>query len=110
MNTQAALTILSELRRLPGSSRRDLEVATGLHVNTVARTVDALIRKGYVREGTVSRPAGRGRPQIPLEFDTERVCVAGLAIGQGALEWVHADILGRPLNEVCRQEALGGET
>ena len=105
MNTQAALTILSELRRSPASSRRDLEVATGLHVNTVARTVSALIRKGYLRESTASRPAGRGRPHIPLEFDTERVCVAGLAIGQGALEFVHADILGRPLSAVCRQEA-----
>lgn len=104
MNTQAALAILSELRRTPGSSRRDLELATGLHTNTVARTVSALIGKGYVREGVAYRPGGRGRPQMSLEFDTERVSVAGLAIGQGALEFVYADILGRPLRPIHRQE------
>ncbi len=104
MNTEAALTILSELQRSPESSRRDLVKATGLHVNTVARTVSRLIEKGYVREGEAIRVTGRGRPQIPLAFDTERVCVAGVAIGQGALEFVRTDILGRPLGEASRLE------
>ncbi|MCE9612905.1 MAG: ROK family transcriptional regulator [Lentisphaerae bacterium] len=102
MDTRATLSILSALRRAPGLTRGELAARTGLHSNSVARTVTRLIRQGVVRERPPSRSVRRGRPQIPLELDTQRACVGGLAIGQGAVEAIHLDLMGQPVRSAQR--------
>jgi predicted NBD/HSP70 family sugar kinase len=102
MESQASLRILGALWRSPGLSRRTLKPATGLHPNTVARVVSALIRDGYLREGPAAPPVGRGRPRIPLEIDVSRTCVGGLAVGAGAVEAISLNLRGHPLTAVNR--------
>lgn len=109
MNSPTQLKILSAIWRNPRLSRSDLEEATGFHANTVARTVEVLLKKGYLREGEAAAQRVRGRPRIPLEVDPARICIGGLAIGAGAIEAVTMNLFGQPLTEVVRIPTLGSE-
>lgn len=102
MKSPTQLKILSAIWRNPGLSRRDLEGATGFHANTVARTVELLLRKGYLREGEAVLPCGRGRPRIPIEVDPARICIGALAIGAGAVEAVTMNLFGQALADCVR--------
>lgn len=105
MNSPTQLKILSAVWRNPGLSRSELGALAGLHVNTMTRTVEALLRKGYLREGASEPGRGRGRPKTPLEVDPGRVCVAGIAIGAGGVEAVTLNLLGRPQGAVVKAAA-----
>ena len=105
MNNPTPLKILSAIWRNPGLSRSDLEGLTGYHTNTVARTVEGLLKKGYLREKEAILHHGRGRPRIPLEVDPVRICIGGIAIGAGAVESVTMNLLGQPQSEIARVEA-----
>ncbi len=109
MNSPTQLKILFAIWQNPGLSRSDLEDVTGFHANTVARTVEVLLRKGYLREGETVSQHGRGRPRIPLEVDPSRICIGGLAIGAGAVEAVTMNLSGQPLTEVVRMPTRGSE-
>lgn len=109
MNNPTQLKILSTIWRRPGLSRSDLEGLTGFHTNTVARTVEGLLQKGYLRETEAVLQQGRGRPRIPLEVDPARICIGGIAIGAGAVESVALNLLGQPQSEIARVEATGPE-
>ncbi len=102
MKNPTQLKILSAIWGHPGLSRSDLEGVTGFHANTVARTVEVLLRKGYLREGEAVLQRGRGRPRIPLEVDPARICIGGLAIGVGAVEAVTMNLFGQPLADIVR--------
>ncbi len=106
MNSPTQLKILFAIWRSRGLSRSDLEGVTGFHANTVARTVEVLLRKGYLREGDTVLQRGRGRPRIPLEVDPARICIGGLAIGAGAVEAMTMNLSGHPLSEVVRMPIL----
>ena len=105
MNSPLQLKILSAVWRNPGLSRSDLCNLVGLHANTITRMVEALLQKGYLREGGSTQRGLRGRPRIPLEVDPSRTCVGGLAIGAGAVEAVTLNLLGEPQTEASRVEA-----
>jgi predicted NBD/HSP70 family sugar kinase len=100
MNSPTQLKVLSTVWRTPGLSRSELGALVGLHANTITRMVDALIRKGYLREGASGQRGHRGRPKIPLEVDPARTCVGGIAIGAGGVEAVALNLLGQPQGEV----------
>ena len=102
MNSPAHLKILSAVWRNPGLSRSELGEVVGLHANTITRMVDALICKGYLREGASEQSGGRGRPKIPLEVDPVRTCVGGIAIAAGGVEAVALNLLGQPLGEPAK--------
>ena len=105
MNSPTQLKILSAVWRNPGLSRSELGELAGLHVNTMTRTVDALIRKGYLREGASGQSGVRGRPKIPLEVDPARTCVGGIAIAAGGVEAVAMNLLGQPQGEAEKAAA-----
>ena len=107
MNSPSQLKILSAVWRNPELSRGDLCNLVGLHANTITRMVEALLRKGYLREGGSTQRGLRGRPRIPLEVDPSRTCVGGLAIGAGAVEAVTLNLRGEPQTEASRVEATG---
>ena len=111
MTSPTQLKILSAIWRSPRLSRSDLEDLTGFHANTVARTVEVLLRKGYLREGEgeVTLQRVRGRPRIPLEIDPARICVGGLAIGASAIEAVTMNLFGQPLAKVVQIPTLESE-
>lgn len=73
-------------------SRRDLHLKMQLRPNTIGELVEDLIQLGLIREGK-TEPVGRGRPQVPLCIDTERCCIAGLAVESDAIHmtWVNLD-------------------
>jgi len=105
MNSPTQLKILSAVWRNPGLSRSELGELAGLHVNTMTRTVDALIRKGYLREGASGQSGVRGSPKIPLEVDPARTCVGGIAIAAGGVEAVAMNLLGQPQGEAEKAAA-----
>ncbi len=107
MNNPTQLKILSAVWRTPGLSRSELGELVGLHANTMTRMVDALLRKGYLREAGVAQGGRRGRPKIPLEVDPARTCVGGIAIGAGGVEAVTLNLLGQPQREVEKVAATG---
>lgn len=106
MQSPAQRRVLAAVWRSPGLSRGEVEAATGLHANTVARAVDRLVRKGYLREG-VGVPGGRGRPRIPIDVDPDRACVAGIAIGVGEVSSVVLGLRGDPRAAAERMTVSG---
>lgn len=109
MNSPTQLKILSAVWRSPRLSRSDLEAITGFHANTIARTAEVLLRKGYLREGEAILQRSRGRPRIPLEVDPARICIGGLAIGAGSIEAVTMNLFGQPLTEIVRVPTIATE-
>lgn len=107
MNSPTQLKILSAVWRTPGLSRSELGVLVGLHANTMTRMVDALLRKGYLREAGAAQGGRRGRPRIPLEVDPARTCVGGIAVGAGGVEAVTLNLLGQPQGDVAKVAATG---
>lgn len=104
MKSPTQLKILSTVWHRPGLFRKDLEAITGFHPNTVARAVDSLLAKGYIREMPAIPLEGRGRPHVPLAVDPERMCVGGVAIGPGAVEAVVLNLQGHPISPVVREQ------
>ncbi|MEX2216840.1 MAG: ROK family protein [Phycisphaeraceae bacterium] len=97
-------------------SRWELHERTGIRPNTVGADTAALLDDGILREGKpTSTPRGkgkpkesgidlngkgrrmRGRPRVPLEIDTDRRHVLGLAIRPGRVELARLNLQGELL-------------
>ena len=67
------------------ASRLELARVIGLTPNTAGDLVSGLIGRGILREGDPS-VKGRGRPSIPLEVDSARRHVLGIALQRGMVQ------------------------
>jgi predicted NBD/HSP70 family sugar kinase len=86
-------------RLFVGSSMSRLEVAQafGITPNAAGDLVAGMIRQGLLREGPPSGK-GRGRPRIPVEIDTGRKALLGIAITAGSVQLAEVDLRGRMLS------------
>lgn len=98
-------------------SRWELHERTGIRPNTVGSDTASLIDDGIIREGEpTSQPRAkqgeptpppkkgqnkrlRGRPRVPLEIDTQRRHVLGLAIRPGRVEIAKLNLQGDLMEE-----------
>ena len=79
-------------------SRWELHERTGLTPNNVGTLAESLLKRGVLRE-CAPTSTGSGRPRVPLEIDTARRCVVGLAIGPGRVQVCKLGLRGSPMGE-----------
>ncbi|WP_342594860.1 ROK family transcriptional regulator [Salinicola lusitanus] len=96
-------TILSTVRRSPGLSRADIALRTGLTKATVGSVVQALVERGWLREGELHSRGG-GRPGRALYLDGERHCMLGAEVGVKGLRLVACNLLGVVLASIHQEE------
>ena len=77
-------------------SRWELHERTGVNPNAVGAEAAALIELGVLREAT-PKPAGQGRPRVPLEIDTAARDVVGLALSPGQVDVARLNLRGQLL-------------
>lgn len=77
-------------------NRLELARLIGLTPNAAGNLVNGLIKEGLLRERAPST-AGRGRPRIPLEIDTTRRQVLGVAIYSGRVELANLNLRGQAI-------------
>jgi len=87
--------LLAALRRRGPLSRWELHESTDIRPNTVGTDIAALIDRGIVREGA-AMSEGRGRPRVPLEIDTDRRRVVGVAIRKNHVTTATLALDGEP--------------
>src|SRR5690349_14642216 len=93
LNVRAA-EILMMIRRHGPLSRRELHEHTNLRPNTVGEITATMLRQGLLHEGE-PKSDGRGRPRQPLEIDSSRRHVVGLAFDPGKVSVCRVNLLGR---------------
>ena len=71
--------ILDYVRRLGPTTRRDIQLATGLSRVTVGQRVESLLASGFLRERGRADSTGGRRP-LQLEFDPEAGVVLTAAL------------------------------
>ena len=108
--TSSELQILRVLRRRGPLSRRQLHEVTKLRPNTVGELAAALVERGLLTEGPALSD-GPGRPRVPLELDSSRRWVVGLALRPGHLEVARMNLRGQVRGQVetvrvSRQQSL----
>ncbi|WP_110598348.1 ROK family transcriptional regulator [Salinicola lusitanus] len=96
-------TILSTVRRSPGLSRADIALRTGLTKATVGSVVQALVERGWLREGELHSRGG-GRPGRALYLDGERHYMLGAEVGVKGLRLVACNLLGVVLASIHQEE------
>jgi predicted NBD/HSP70 family sugar kinase len=81
----------------PPVNRLELARLLGLTPNVAGSIAASMIDSGLLRE---CAPAvkGRGRPRIPLEVDTARRRILGVALYSGAVELAHVNLRGQLLS------------
>lgn len=86
-------------RLLIGAPMSRLEVARtfGITPNAAGDLVGGMIHQGILREGAPSAK-GRGRPRIPVEIDTVRKRLLGVALTHGTVQLAEIDLRGRALS------------
>jgi len=89
-------TILSTVRRSPGLSRADIALQTGLTKATVGSVVQALVERGWLREGELHSRGG-GRPGRALYLDGDRHYMLGAEVGVKGLRLVACNLVGEIL-------------
>jgi len=93
LNVRAA-EILMLIRRHGPLSRRELHEHTQLRPNTVGEITGTMLRQGLLNEAA-PKSDGRGRPRQPLEIDSSRRHVVGLAFDPGKVSACRVNLLGR---------------
>ncbi|OLO03927.1 ROK family transcriptional regulator [Salinicola socius] len=96
-------TILSTVRRSPGLSRADIALETGLTKATVGSVVQALVERGWLREGELHARGG-GRPGRALYLDGDRHYMLGAEVGVKGLRLVACNLVGEILASCHREE------
>jgi hypothetical protein len=79
-----------------GIDRASLAKLTGLSPATVTKVVGELIESGLVEETGVADSTG-GRKPILLSIQPKKLCVLGLKIGVGYLDYSLTDLFGTVL-------------
>lgn len=95
------------IRRHGPLSRRELHEHTALRPNTIGEIIAGMLRDGLLREGE-PRSDGRGRPRQPLEIDSSRRFVIGLAFEPGKVSVCRVNLHGR--REGSIQERMVADT
>ncbi|MFE2107404.1 ROK family protein [Kitasatospora sp. NPDC059463] len=83
-------------------ARSRVAALTGLSPAAVSRQVVDLTRLGLLRERPESATPGAGavgRPQLPVDVDTDRIAVAGLHIGLPSTHFAFLDARGNVLHQ-----------
>jgi predicted NBD/HSP70 family sugar kinase len=102
---RTALRLLWRAGRL---SRSDLHEQTGVNPNAIGTDIIGLLREEIVRECQPS-PDRRGRPRVPLEIDSGRRQVLGLAISGTHVEIARLNLRGDLIGKVIGADADGQE-
>ena len=98
--------ILRMVYRHQQVSRTDLHELTGIRLNTIGDDTAALLEEGLLRVCDV-QVQGRGRPRVPLQIDTERRHVLGLAMNRDGVEAGRVNLLGELMEEPQVRRARG---
>src|SRR4051812_15011156 len=101
MRQRAALRLLWRAGRL---SRSDLHEQTGVNPNAIGTDIIGLLREEIVRECQPS-PDRRGRPRVPLEIDSGRRQVLGVAISGTHVEIARLNLRGDLIGKVVGADA-----
>lgn len=91
------VAVLTELLAAGRTTRSSLAELAALSNATVTRAVDSLVDEGLVREHSVERIGGRGRPATLLEVAADRELVVGVDLGAANTRLVLADLVATPL-------------
>jgi predicted NBD/HSP70 family sugar kinase/biotin operon repressor len=97
LRDHAQRTVLTELLRQGGASRKAIARTTGLSPATVTRAVDALRKEGVLRESAAVVSVQRGRREVRLELVAERDTVVGVDLGASNTRLVLCDLAAAPL-------------
>nr|CDQ32806.1 N-acetylglucosamine repressor [Virgibacillus halodenitrificans] len=89
-------SILGTVRRYPGATRADIAAHTQLTKATVGGVVQALLERGWLREGEL-QPRGGGRPGRALYLDDAHHVLLGADIGVRGLRVVACTLGGEVL-------------
>ncbi|MCK0715851.1 ROK family transcriptional regulator [Chromohalobacter sarecensis] len=89
-------SILATVRRYPGATRADIASRTQLTKATVGSVVQALLKRGWLREGEL-QPRGGGRPGRALYLDDTHHVLLGADIGVRGLRIVACTLGGEVL-------------
>jgi len=89
-------SILGTVRRYPGATRADIAARTQLTKATVGGVVQALLARGWLREGEL-QPRGGGRPGRALYLDDAHHVLLGADIGVRGLRLVACTLGGEVL-------------
>jgi predicted NBD/HSP70 family sugar kinase len=81
----AQRTVLLEVLFHGSRSRADLARRTGLSRTSLTRLTRDLVELGFVSEGEMALPNGRGRPSEMLDLRPESACFAGIKLTGDAL-------------------------
>ena len=87
-------SILWQLWTEASASRLELARRLGLTPNVVGELVGGLLKRGLVHEGDKA-VRGRGRPSIPLEIDTNRSQIIGVALQAGWVQVARLNLRGQ---------------
>lgn len=98
------------LWRKPGLSRRDLHELTQTHPTLTGNAIASLINRGLIREGPIATSAGRGRPQVPLEVDPDRLAFIGLAISPEGVRVARVNAVGHATSGETSVQARSGQS
>ena len=90
-------------------NRLELAREIGLTPNAAGNLVNAMIRRGLLRDGTPAQK-GRGRPTIPVEIDATRRQVLGLSLSQGRVQTASLNLRGQVLEPPEVKGALEPKT
>ncbi|TVR49982.1 MAG: ROK family protein [Puniceicoccaceae bacterium] len=107
MVTPQQVQVLQLLRARGPLSRWELHQLTGIRPNTVGDLVNDLLARRIIRE-TVAATLAPGRPKIPLELESERCHIVGVAIHPREVEATRVNLFGEPLAYHALQGADGG--
>jgi predicted NBD/HSP70 family sugar kinase len=96
--------LLRELRKMPGLSRAELALRTGMTKATASRLVDELLARGLVQwvpESSLSpHVRKKGRPALPLKLSDATICAMGLEVDVDHLGICLVDLRGETRHEV----------
>lgn len=105
--------VLRVLRRIGPATRSELSRQTGFSLSAVNRVVGELLGCALLRDRPELTVGGAvGRPQIPLDLNTEAYFTVGVHVDEGRLRCVAGDLRGRALDRLAldvpdtAQEAL----
>ena len=94
------MALVGLVRSLPGLSRAELAVETGLTKSTVSLLVQELIEEGWLREDEVLITGAIGRRPTPLRLDDRRLALIGAELGFGSLVIVATSLSGELIDRM----------
>ena len=91
--------VLSLVRSLKQTTRKDLEKKMNVSKNTISLVVDELIQDGVIEEIGVTEPNKKGRPKILIQIKPNSFKSVGITVSKRAIDYTIINYDGQLLEE-----------